>query len=92
MRGFIGKRFTLEDAAAVCLYTFDFGNDRYEMSPYDLLNRARRAEKNVVKENVKVWDVLFLVMAITSGGCKDPAPNLTAQKAPLPLFFWRGGC
>ena len=32
------------------------------MSPYDLLNRALRAEKNVVKEIVEVRDVLYLVM------------------------------
>ena len=31
--------FTLDDAAAVCLYTFDFGGDRYDMNPYNLLNR-----------------------------------------------------
>ena len=60
------------------------------MNTYDLLNRALRAEKNVVKEIMKARDVLFLVMAITSGGYKDPAPNLTAQKAPfLPLIYWR---
>ena len=93
MRERIAGDFTLDDAAAVCLYTFDFGDDRYEMSPYDLLNRALRAEKNVVKEIVKVRDVLYLVMAITSGGkgCKDPAPNLTAQKAPS-LSSGDGGC
>ena len=33
------------------------------MNPYNLLNRALRAEKNVVKEIVKVRDVLYLVMA-----------------------------
>ena len=35
MKRFIGKRFILDDAAAVCLYTFDFGDDKYEMSPYN---------------------------------------------------------
>ena len=34
--------------------------------------------------------LFYLVMAITRG-CKDPAPNLTTQKAPS-LFFWRDGC
>ena len=33
------------------------------MSPYTLLNRALRAEKNVTEEIVKVRDVLYLVMA-----------------------------
>ena len=58
----IAGDFTLDDAAAVCLYTLDFGDYRYEMSPYNLLNRELRAEKNVVKEIVKVRDVLYLVM------------------------------
>ena len=62
MRGRIAGDFTLDDAAAVCLYTFDFGDYRYEMNPYDLLNRALRAEKNMVKEIVKMRDVLYLVM------------------------------
>ena len=63
MRGRIGKRFTLDDAAAVCLYTLELDKKKYEMSLYDLLNRALRAEKNVVNEIVKVRDVLNLVMA-----------------------------
>ena len=83
MKERIGGDFTLDDAAAVCLYTFDFGDDGYEMNPYNLLNRVLRAEKNVTKEIVKVRDCCILVMAIMSVGCKDPAPNLTAQKAPL---------
>ena len=61
MRERIAGDFTLDDAA-VCLYTFDFRDYRYEMSPYNLLNRALHAEKNVVKEIVKVRDVLYLVM------------------------------
>ena len=90
----IAGDFTLDDAAAVCLYTFDFGDDRHEMNPYGLLNRALRAEKNMVKEIVKVRDVLFLVTAITSEGMdgRTQLHNLTTQKASsLPLFFWRGG-
>ena len=39
MKRFIGKRFTLDDAAAVCLYTLELDKKKYEMSPYDLLNR-----------------------------------------------------
>ena len=61
MRERIAGDFTLDDAA-VCLYTFDFRDYRYEMSPYNLLNRALRGEKNVTKEIVKVRDVLYLVM------------------------------
>ena len=37
-------------------YTLDFGDGRYEMNLYDLLNRALRAEKKVVKDIVKVRD------------------------------------
>ena len=62
MRGCISGDFTLDDAAAVCLYTLELDKKKYEMSPYDLLNRALRTEKNVVKEIVKVRDVLYLVM------------------------------
>ena len=52
------------------------------MSPYNLLNRALRAEKNVVKEIVKVRDVLYLVMAITSGGwMQGPSSQFNPQKA-----------
>ena len=49
MRGRIAGDFTLNDAAAVCLYTLELDKKKYEMSPYNLLNRALRAEKNVVK-------------------------------------------
>ena len=62
MRERIAGDFTLDDAAAVCLYTLELDKEKYEMSPYDLLNRALRAEKNVVEEIVKVRDVLYLVM------------------------------
>ena len=58
----IAGDFTLEDAAAVCLYTLELDKNKYEMNPYNLLNRALRAEKNMVKEIVKVRDVLYLVM------------------------------
>ena len=62
MRGRTAGDFTLDDAAAVCLYTLEVHKNKYEMNPYVLLNRALRAEKNVVKEIVKALDVLFLVM------------------------------
>ena len=81
MRGRIAGDFTHDDAAAVCLYTLELDKKKYEMSPYDLLNRALRAEKNVVKEIVEVRDVLFLVMVITRG-VQGPSSLLTTQKAP----------
>ena len=40
----------------------ELDKNKYEMNPYDLLNRALRAEKNVVKDIVKVRDVMYLVM------------------------------
>ena len=58
----IAGDFTLDDAAAVCLYTLELDKKKYEMSPYDLLNRALRAKKDMTKEIVKVRDVLYLVM------------------------------
>ena len=61
--GYIAGDFTLDDDAAVCLYTFDFGDDRYDINPYRLLNRALRADKHKIEEIVKVRDVLCLIMA-----------------------------
>ena len=62
-KGYVAGHFTLEDAAAVSLYTFDFGGDRYEMNPYRMLNKALRAEENITEEIVKVRDVLYLIMS-----------------------------
>ena len=55
--------FTIEDAATVSMYTFDFGGDRYEMNPYWLLNNALRTDKNKVQEIVRVRDIVYLVVS-----------------------------
>ena len=62
------------------------------MSPYNLLNRALRAKKNVIKEIVKVRDVLYLGDDNYEWGMQGPSTHFNPQKAPIPLFFWRGGC
>ena len=64
-KGLVTEEFNVEDAAAVALYTFDFGKDgMYEMNPYRLLNKALSTKKKEekAKQLVKVRDVLYLVM------------------------------
>lgn len=56
------NEFSVEDAAAVCLYTYDFGGDKNEMNPHNMLNNALRVDKNAAKNVADVRDILYLVM------------------------------
>ena len=56
-KGLITDEFSAEDAAAVTLYTFDFGKEEmYDMNPYRLLNKALNTKrmKEKTEEIVKV--------------------------------------
>ena len=55
------KNLTVDDAAALAMYTFDFGmNELYHLNPYRIINSAlnKRTEKNMEKAK----DLIYLVM------------------------------
>ena len=53
--------FTEEDAAAIAMYTFDFGSDNIESNPYRLINKSLSSQDP--KEIMKIRGILCLVMA-----------------------------
>ena len=55
------QNLTVDDAAALAMYTFDFGtDDMYNLNPYRIINSAlnNRTEENMEKAK----DILYLVM------------------------------
>ena len=52
--------FNRDDAMAVSMYTFDFGNANYDLNPYRMLNGALASQD--VEEVKKVRDMLYVVM------------------------------
>ena len=51
------KDFTEEDAAAVAMYTYDFGSKDFESNPYRIINRRNFAEMQ------RASGMLYLVMS-----------------------------
>lgn len=56
----LSNGFNENDAMAVSMYTFDFGNANYDMNPYRLLNAALANQD--VEDVKKVRDLLYIVM------------------------------
>ena len=55
------KELTVDDAAAIAMYTFDFGTGEIKYNPYRLINSALN---NKTEENLrKVRDILYLVIS-----------------------------
>ena len=59
-RGKLFEGFTEEDAAAVAMYTYDFGSDEFESNPYRIINRSLVGRNYA--ELQRASGLLYLVM------------------------------
>ena len=58
--GKLFEGFTEDDAAAIAMYTYDFGSDNFESNPYRLINRS--LSSNDPTQITKIRGILCLVM------------------------------
>lgn len=59
-KGELPKGLTVDDAAAITLYTFDFRSNNYSINPYSIINSALLS--NNIEGIRKAKDIIYLVM------------------------------